>query len=265
MTTKYVWLCIVILIMVGILPSLSHAKIDPNTIVGMWLLDETKGDVISDSSGNKHDGKITGQAKWIKGQFGNALEIGAANFAKVLHADDLTLKTFTVTLWMSTKSSGNWIGVLSKSHNNPTRNYTVYIHKDKNTASISIGSEAGGNWNDTSGTTVVNDGEWHHVAISFDDNTDVGRVFTDGVKEGQYTVATKVPQNNADVTFAAWHHGGGNSGFTGLLDEIAIFNVALEEADVNDIMQKGLTELLGAPVEPQGKLATKWGKIKSFK
>jgi hypothetical protein len=50
----------------------------------------------------------------------------------------------------------------------------------------------------------------------------------------------------------------------GVLDEVAIFSIGLEEGDINDIMNSGLEVATGlkAPVESQGKLAVTWGKIK---
>ena len=36
------------------------AKIDPETIMGMWLLDEGQGSIVKDKSGNGNDGKIVG-------------------------------------------------------------------------------------------------------------------------------------------------------------------------------------------------------------
>ena len=37
----------------------SDAKIDPDRIVGIWLLDEGNGDVAEDVSGNEREGTIT--------------------------------------------------------------------------------------------------------------------------------------------------------------------------------------------------------------
>jgi hypothetical protein len=244
------------------LASSGHTNIDPDSIVGMWLFDEEDGDIVGDSSGNGYDGTITGPTQWTEGAFGSALNVGAGNFVRVPYSEDLTLQSFTVTAWLQTQVGGAWVGVISKSYDNPTRNYTLYLNQDSDTASISIGNEAAASWSDTTGTTPVNDGEWHHVAINFDAETKAGKVFTDGVQEGQYTVAHDVPQNDADLVFAAWHHSGGNGGYIGLLDEIAIFNVALEETDIQEIMQNGLSSL-GASVEPASRLVTTWGQIRS--
>jgi len=52
----------------------SFAKINPKSIVGIWLFDEGKGDLVKDSSGNKNDGKLMNGPKWVDGKFGQALE-----------------------------------------------------------------------------------------------------------------------------------------------------------------------------------------------
>ena len=52
--------------------------------------------------------------------------------------------------------------------------------------------------------------------------------------------------------------------FTGLIDEIAFFNVALSEADVKAIADTGLSVALGfASVSPQAKLSTACAELKS--
>ena len=56
------------------LPSL--AKIDPDSITGMWLFNEGKGNTATDSSGNGNDGEIHG-AKWVDGKFGKHLSLTA--------------------------------------------------------------------------------------------------------------------------------------------------------------------------------------------
>ncbi len=43
----------------------------------------------------------------------------------------------------------------------------------------------------------------------------------------------------------------------GMLDDLAIWNRALSEAEVNDLMENGFLA-----VEPDGKLTTAWGAVK---
>ena len=49
----------------------------------------------------------------------------------------------------------------------------------------------------------------------------------------------------------------------GSIDESAIFNVALEEEDIVDIMNLGLAEAVKPEaVSPSTKLATTWGSVR---
>ena len=57
----------------------SLAKIDPKSLVGLWLLNEGKGDQAKDSSEKGNDGTLTNGPKWAAGKFGKALEFSGAN------------------------------------------------------------------------------------------------------------------------------------------------------------------------------------------
>ena len=48
--------------------------------------------------------------------------------------------------------------------------------------------------------------------------------------------------------------------FSGTLDEVGIFNEALSEKTINEIMTNGLQDVLA--IAPSGKLAAVWGEIK---
>ena len=47
---------------------------------------------------------------------------------------------------------------------------------------------------------------------------------------------------------------------TGIIDEVLLFNVALDEADMETLMDDGIQSVTA--VEPVDKLATTWGRIK---
>jgi hypothetical protein len=62
------------LLVFGMFVGFSDAQIDPEKIVGIWLLDENKGDVAEDASGNGYDGTIT-QSDWVDGEVDGALDM----------------------------------------------------------------------------------------------------------------------------------------------------------------------------------------------
>ena len=59
---KLMSLCFLIaFIALGAFITISHAAIDSKSIRGLWLFDESSGNVAIDSSGNNNDGTIHGR------------------------------------------------------------------------------------------------------------------------------------------------------------------------------------------------------------
>jgi len=102
----------------------SSYAIDPKIIVAIWLLDENKGNVIEDSSGNGHKGEIQGDVKWVKGKFSSALEFPGKGDSYVLipHDDAFNLTTFSITAWINLKDKGAYHGLVEKVEGG-TRNF----------------------------------------------------------------------------------------------------------------------------------------------
>ena len=71
----------VILVVVSVL-NMAYAEINPESIVGIWLLDEGQGKSIKDSSGNGNDGKIIG-AKWTNGKLGKGLSFDGKSHVEI--------------------------------------------------------------------------------------------------------------------------------------------------------------------------------------
>ena len=95
---------------VFILAAQSYAEIDPETVLGIWLLDENKGGVAKDWSKNSRDGKITGGLKVVKAKFNKGFEFEGKlnNYVSVPHDKSLNLEDFTITYWCKMGVSGKW-------------------------------------------------------------------------------------------------------------------------------------------------------------
>ena len=79
--------------------STASAEIDPDTIVGMWLFDEGKGNAATDETGNGLDGEFEGKPKWVNGKFGKGLELDGAEAHIVIPAHENPTKAITVSIW----------------------------------------------------------------------------------------------------------------------------------------------------------------------
>ena len=87
------------------------------------------------------------------------------------------------------------------------------------------------------------------------------QIYENGKSVGKANVGGPPPQGDAEVHIGGWT-GNTTELLDGLLDEVALFNVALSPADMKDLMKNGF-EAIVTSVAPMNKLATSWADIKS--
>ncbi len=239
------------------------AKVDPANLVGMWLFEEGAGDVAKDTSEAGNDGTIAGPKKWRDGKFGRALEFdGAGVYVEVESNDSITLEELTIVSWANLEPSQGtrWQSIMMRGQN--PRNYLLAVDKDSQTLQLSITKGAPGAWGGPTGGPVITGDGWHHLACVIGE--DAGLViYTDGEEVGKQPYAK--PSLDADP--GRMRIGDGSNGghqCEGLIDEVALFNVPLEQDDIKEIMEDGLEGATGLlAVEPEDKLTTIWGKLKT--
>lgn len=250
------------LVFVGLMLTLeSDAKIESS---GAWLLDEEDGGKIKDASGNGIDGEIEGDAKFVKGQFGNAMEFNGTDTlvlfenedpdqAFALHRDKDVSFVFWVQPFDITHDGIFW------TRGNPK-------NEDKDRFNIYSGPgetfgfdyrEAGGEIHPlVQGVIELPTKQWTHLAITREGNT--YKAYSNGEQAAQAKdPSPKLPE------MTSWMISG-RPGFifSGLIDELAFFDHVLSEADISNIMNNGLEDAALA-VEPSDKLATAWARIKT--
>ena len=245
---------IVALFVVGLLLAVSsEAKVDPETIAAMWLFDEGRDDTAADSSANENEGNIVG-AEWVDGRSGQALSFdGDDDYVEVQHSDSLQPESISGMAWVNLSNNGlrhiifaKWSGYTLEVSSGGNPYFQIF-----NGQQIGATSPVGILW-----------GEWHHLAGTFDASDNSITIYVDG----EPTLTTKLGagisygQNVLRISNTLYNAGAVN----GIVDEVAIFNVALEEEDIQDIMDNGLEKALGmVAVNSAGKLAAAWGSIKA--
>ena len=246
-----------------ILSSIGDSKLDPKSAVGAWLLDEGRGDRVKDASGNGNDGEFVGNPKWIEGVFGGALHFNGRN-DMIPVGNDKSLRITEGTMM-------NWINIQTA---NDSGLSSMTIPYDDGPAwdapyrSIGLGTWQGqlrywiaiNDQNREIQPGKIETDRWYHEAITFDGDT--RKAYLDGelVEEvkgaGEITYGRPVPTaviGSASVVVK-------REFFNGYVDEIAIFNVALSEKEINELIDDGLGHTLA--IDPVGKVATTWGEIR---
>jgi hypothetical protein len=244
------------IINITIFVSISAARINPSSCVAAWLFDEGEGAQAFDASDKGHDGTISG-AKWVAGKFGQALAFdGADDVVSVGDVAAFTLAHFTLVAWFNCAGPNNqWQGIVGKD-TWPVRNYSLYIHRDTKTLGSNFVHDANPDAHkEVIATTQVMDGNWHHGAVTYDMNH--YKIYTDGVLEKEIVVTNEPDENNLPVRI------GMEGAFNGIIDEVAIFNVALAEDDIKRIALTGLEKALSiTAVDRCCKLSITWCAIK---
>lgn len=82
-------------------------------------------------------------------------------------------------------------------------------------------------------TTDIKDGNWHHVAVTFDNSTRELKGYTDGSLTETHTTGSASNTNNIQ-TIGAWKTGS-TGYFNGGIDEFAVFNTVLSEETIQAI------------------------------
>jgi len=261
---KLTLLCFGLVFIAQMSAGISHAAIDPASIMGLWLLDEGQGSVATDSSGNGNDGEIAG-AQWAEGMFEGALAFVGANHDYVAIPPSATtddyLNAFTYALRIKPTAA-------------PPNANTRLIERDWHNPTIQIG-DAGSFYASTVVGGVLDNSavmggawqidEWSFLALTYDGAA--LKLYVDD------EMVSEVAAGNPDITngsaegaiyLASWKDPGWD--FTGLIDEVGVFNVALSEADIMSIVANGFENVLAGEtaVSAEDKLTSTWGEIKGF-
>ena len=225
----------------------SHAAIDPDTILGAWLLDEGTGDTTADASGNGHDGTLTGSPAWVGGAFGNALQFnGSSTYVDCTAAEEFNVNVFSVAFWFNFPSTQGWNHMVSRgshvtSGEPGSVNWGVMMYSAQETILYETFNDTG--WVGIS--TASSAGEWHHVAATLDETA--MQLYHDGELAGTASGGVLLDASRAFLIGARSDAGAAGGFFNGSLDEVLYVNAILAPEDIETLMFRGLAKIVGGP------------------
>jgi hypothetical protein len=227
----------------------SHGAIDPDTILGAWLLDEGNGDFTEDASGNSNDGTLMGSPAWINGRSGSALGFnGSSTYVNCGNAEMLNVNVFSVSFWCNIPATQGWNHMISRGQHVASGtpgsvNWGVMMYENQATILYETFNNTG--WVGINTPTTLN--EWHHIVATFDGTA--MQLYHDGRLAASNANAGILLDASRNFLIGARSDAGAAGGFfNGSLDEVGYFNAVVAEEDVQTIMTKGLAEVLGGSV-----------------
>jgi len=198
----------------------------------------------------------------VKGFLGNGLEFDGTAEVHVEGTDALNLagaESFSVSVWANAGTDDPVIGVVAGCCG------SMVAQRDVNGWALRYdGRNAGlemefivhdGGWQGDGGFGAPRPapGEWHHYVGVLDAGTT--RFYFDGEFQMEGAAgAVASTGSETDIGHA------GDGGFVGIIDEAAIYSIALTDDQV-----RANFETPGLSVDPVGKLATEWASLKGLR
>ena len=207
----------------------------PPNQVAAFSFSEGGGATTIDNSGSGHNATLVNGPTWTTGKYGNGISFdGIDDYVSVANPSTLNFGTsdFTIAAWVKRQATGAEHNILSKTASGAwvSGGKEFYISGSDNT----LGFGCFGIGPDVHSTgTITDDGLWHYVTVTFTDSSNTVRLYIDGVLSGNGTL--NLP---ADVGSHAIRIGSNPGGtfFRGALDEVRVFNRALSQSEIQNVM-----------------------------
>ena len=213
---------------------------------GWWRLDEGKGDVAVDCSGNGHHGMLQGPhggPTWSKDARGTALSFDGidAYVETETFFPDLAMP-FSISLWVNPAPTQTEHADILGNHGEPF--VGINVQQDgTNTNCFGFGFGNGQKWQGAGPAPLAPD-RWQHLAVVCDGETCV--FYVDGVEKGRRSGKGPLAANpGQNFKLGQGYHSGRY--FHGLLSDVRIYREALSGAEVAELAKQGDRHIFRPP------------------
>ncbi len=212
-------------------------------LIAHWTFDDL-ANPYADSAGSS-DGTLTmGTSAQPAGLIGDhALQLFGTGNVDVGSSNVFETETYTVSAWLNTDTLSGWRTAVGTWH---VGNYWMHYGL-RSSQQFSNHVFTDNQQRDLIGTSSVQTNRWYHVVSVVDKATRTLQLWVDGVKEQETVLpswmVTQTPGSNQ--LHLGTKDGSGNP-WSGLLDDIGIWNSALTAAEVRAVYNLGLPAILGS-------------------
>jgi len=257
--SKLILLCIGLTMIGFAFANQSLAEIDMETCVGAWIFEDISGKKAIDSSEAGNDGVIEGGPGLVNGVFGRAIDFnGSDEYIIIEDSPSLELQYLTMAAWVYLRSYPEDARILTQEvDGDPYSTYSIMMSGAGYTKfefRISLDNSR----KRIPSIADVPTEEWTHVAATYDGEKAVTYI------NGE--VEVEQPQSGVLMTTDNPLYIGASQFWTprffdGLMDDVVLFNVALDQDQIEELMDQGISGVFA--VSSQGKLVTTWARLKN--
>ncbi|MHC4558890.1 MAG: Kelch repeat-containing protein [Planctomycetota bacterium] len=202
-------------------------------LIAHWKLDETEGSIAYDSIGS-NDGTLNGDPNWqpAGGQVDGALEFnGSNNYINTDFVLNPVSGSFSVFAWIKGGEPGQviicqtdgtqgsaWLCAESSEGKLRTNLMDAFFP--------SLESES-----------IITDGQWHHIGLVYDLDVYHRHLYVDGIEVAKDTSIVGGLSSTAGMHIGADKALEEGSFFSGMIDDVRIYNVALSAKEIEEMLR----------------------------
>lgn len=204
-----------------------------DSLVGYWSFDDSSAITALDCSGNNNDGNIYG-ALPISGISGQALSFDGVD--DYIEFPPLTNGSKTFSFWFKTTATG---AKRFLSYDGGYYQDLWSIQLDSN-GKVLFGAREieSGDCPQLIGSNMVNDGQWHHLVLVLNIETNENALYIDGEVQAYSSLLTSDLTMFDHVFYGMWDNFNYNGAYTdGVIDEIRVYNRVLSAAEIQSLHQ----------------------------
>ncbi len=219
--------CLVVLIFVG------SASAE---LAGYWKLDDGAGTTARDSSGKGNHGTFVGTPQWVAGYYRGALQFnGQDSYVEIPTSPSLEIRSkVTVAAWVKWTDAGDtWLCILANGQQNgPWENYGLFVNRSSRFAYFTLSLNDMHTPNQAPNNTIEA-GRWQHLCGTWDGAA--ARIYVDGKLVFEQARAGTLTSPRMPLRLG--HRNGSPHYYNGIMDEVAVFDQALTQAEILAAMQ----------------------------
>ncbi len=202
-----------------------------DSLIGYWTFDAGEGDSCFDQSHFSNNGALMGSPVWVDGVSGKALEFnGSSSYVAFENSEILDVtKQITIAAWIKQYDAGN-------DQHNPwiTKGDHTFALKHREGNNYEFFVYSNDSWRVVRTPALENhNNSWHHFAGTFDGNE--LNIYLDGEKKSITSYSGEINFRPDDNLNFGRNSEATDRFFNGVIDEVKIFNIALDEQQIQDI------------------------------
>jgi len=210
----------------------------PSTIlegrVAYYKLDGDSTDEVADNDGTDTD------INYSTGKI-NTGGVFNGSTSKIAITDTEALKpdAFTVSAWVKTSAILGVTGIIFQSYSQNTNRAGFFLGIETSGVGVILvakntGLVEGTDWDAGRSTTIINDGEWHHIVGTYDGSSI--KLYIDDVLEETTTWTGLSYAGNNYIEIGSRNNAGSSSPtFDGDIDELCVWNRALTTDEISEL------------------------------